>query len=214
MSKPGERKIPRSVIGRFPQYLWETQELRDEGQEWVSSQALADALGFTSSTVRQDLSHLDFSGVAKRGYEAAKLQQVLSEFLGLDAGRRAVIMGAGNLGRALAQHNAFARQGFVIRAIFDNNPKLVGRKIGQLVVQDARDLEAAVRSEKIDIGMIAVPAQAAQAVADSLVAAGVRGILNLAPTNIRVPKPAVVRNARISAGLMELSGAMKMASQA
>ncbi|MBN1671831.1 MAG: redox-sensing transcriptional repressor Rex [Kiritimatiellae bacterium] len=209
-----QRAIPRSVIRRFPQYLWRVQELRESGLEWVSSQSLADALGFTSSTVRQDLSHLDFSGVAKRGYQTAHLEQVLSQFLGAAKGRRAVIVGAGNLGRALAMHQEFARHGFQIVGLFDSAPAVVGTKVGPLTVQPMSKLPALVRSKQIEIGLIAVPPTAAQAVADELVAAGVRGLLNLAPTHVRTAKRLPLVDARIVQSMLELSCAIERKSLA
>jgi len=203
-------RIPRSVIRRFPRYLWRIQELREAGECWVSSQALAEALGVTSSTVRQDLSHVDFRGVAKRGYELERLEAVLAQFLGVGIDRVVVIVGAGNLGMSLARHQRFARRGFHVVGIFDTDPRVVGRRVGELTVSAMAALSQTVRKRKVELGMIAVPPAAAQAVADQLVRAGVKGLLNLAPTHVTAPPAIPVVDARIAASLLELSCAVKI----
>ncbi len=115
----GSKAIPPSVVRRLTKYLTQVQSLIAKGSEWVSSRDLADGLGLTSSTVRQDLSHLDFSGISKKGYEVCKLQKVLKGVLGADQEWKTVVIGAGNLGNAIALHGELLRRGFVICAIFD-----------------------------------------------------------------------------------------------
>jgi len=207
---PRQKKaIPPSVIKRLTKYLAYVQRLCAEGVEWVSSLELAKTLGLTSSTVRQDLSHVDFSGTSKRGYETAGLAKVLTGVLGADTEWRMVVVGAGNLGRALALHEEFPRRGFHICGIFDSDKKVIGRRLGKLRVRDVRELAEVVKSEKADIGVIAVPARAAQSVADLLIAAGVKGLLNLALTHITAPKRVAVIDSRIVASLLELAHAIK-----
>ena len=155
-------RIPVSVVRRLPKYLTHAQWLRQSGVAWVSSAELAEALGLTSSTVRQDLSHIDFSGISKRGYATAGLEASLAATLGADHEICCVVVGAGNLGRALAQHEEFSRQSFRICGIFDNNPALVGRKVGKLTVQGMGDLPGVVCGQDVDIGVVAVPHAAAQ----------------------------------------------------
>jgi redox-sensing transcriptional repressor len=197
--------IPTPVVRRLAKYLMHIQGLRKAGVEWVSSQTLAEALGLTSSTVRQDLSHLDISGISKRGYETATLEDVLQRELGGDVVWKAVIVGAGNLGCALATHVPFAKQGFDICGIFDANTRVVGKKVGRLTVQGMEDLPALVRKEAVDIGILAVPVEAAQQVAEQLVEAGVAGLLNLACAHIQVPEGVSVVDAHILENLQELS---------
>jgi len=162
-------------------------------------------LGLTSSTVRQDLSHLDFSGTSKRGYETEGLFRVLVGVLGADKPWNMVVVGAGNLGRALALHEEFSRRGFHIRGIFDADPGKVGRKLGSLTVRRMDELPVLVPEWGVEMGIIAVPATAAQDVADRLIASGVRGLLNLALTHITVPQDVAIIDSRIVASLLELS---------
>jgi len=173
--------------------------------EWVASQALADALGLTSSTVRQDLSHLAVSGISKRGYDARRLEEELRRELGGTTPWKVVIVGAGNLGCALAAHEEFAEESFDVCGLFDSSPRVVGRRVGRLTVQNMAALPGAVRARKASLGILAVPAAAAQEVADRLVSAGVRGLLNLARSHIHVPAGVAVVDARILEHLQELS---------
>jgi redox-sensing transcriptional repressor len=203
-------QIPVPVIRRLTKYLAHLQRVKQTGKEWVSSQELARALSLTDSTVRQDLSHLEFSGRAKRGYEVDGLKKTLTTVLGLDTESNAVIIGAGNMGRALALHEEFRRQGFRICGVFDFDTKLFGKKLGPLVVQSMDVLPDVVRKEGVSIGIIAVPPPAAQEVAGELVAAGVRGLLNLACAHVSVPDDVAIVDGRLVESLQELSCAIKM----
>lgn len=198
-------QIPNPVIRRLPKYLVHVQELRDEGVEWASSQDIADALGLTSSTVRQDLSHMDLKGISKKGYEIIQLEAVLRQILGADVMHRMVIVGAGNLGRALAAHGDFGRRGFEICGLFDQDQKILGTKVGELEVKPMSELSRESERKRIAIGVIAVPTAAAQTVADQLVAAKVPAILNLAYKHIQVPEGVTVVDARLMESLQELA---------
>ena len=213
MAMKNRRVIPPLVIRRLTKYLAHVQVLCEERVEWVSSQELASTLGLTSSTVRQDLSYVEFSGISKRGYRTDGLQSELTQVLGVDKPWKMVVVGAGNLGRALAMHGEFPRRGFNICGIFDNDRRIVGRKVGRLTVQPDTELGPFVAREGIDIGVMAVPAAAAQDVADLLVRSGVRGLLNLALTHLRVPPHVCVIDSRIVASLVELSHALKYAEE-
>jgi redox-sensing transcriptional repressor len=197
--------MPQPVIRRLPKYLVHVQELREEGVDWASSQEIADALGLTSSTVRQDLSHMDLRGVSKKGYETSQLEAVLRQILGADRMHRVFIIGAGNLGRALAEHGAFSRRGFEICGLFDVDSKLIGRSFGTARVMSMDSLLDQARQVRIDIGIIAVPSHAAQGVADCLVEAGVQAILNLAYKHVQAPPGVTVVDARIMESLQELA---------
>jgi redox-sensing transcriptional repressor len=192
-------------VRRLPKYLTYVRELREDGTEWVSSQELAGGLGLTSSTVRQDLSHLEISGISKRGYETKSLEDVLFRELGGHVTRPVVIVGAGNLGCALARHEVFRKLGFDVCGIFDAETKVIGRKVGSLTVGGMDDLPAFVREHRVEIGIVAVPAGAAQQVTDQLVAAGVPSLLNMACAHIHVPRDVAVVDARILENLQELS---------
>ena len=210
MSETPETVIPISVIRRLPKYLTVAKQLRAEGVEWVSSDALAEALALTSSTVRQDISHIDFQGISKKGYSTAGLETVLTHTLGADQESICIVIGAGNLGRALATHEEFARQGFRICEVFDNHPAVIGEKIGRFVVRDVNNLPEFVSRHKVEIGMIAVPHDAAQTVADRLIIAGIKGVLNLTTAHITVPAGVALVDARITASLRELAYILKV----
>ena len=202
--------IPIPVVRRLTKYVAHLQHLKADGKEWVSSRQLASAVDLTDVTVRRDFTHLDLSGKAQRGYEIEGLERVLLNVLGLDTGCNAVIVGAGNFGRALVLHEDFRKQGFTIRGLFDADPKLVGKKVGRLTVQSMAELADVVRQEKVDIGVLAVPASAARVVAFELVAAGVRGVLNLACEHVNVPEEVVIVDARIAESFQELLCLIRM----
>lgn len=204
-------RLPPPVIHRLPHYLAHVERLREDGVTWVSSREIAKALGLTSSTVRQDLSHLAFSGIAHRGYQTDQLESALSRTLGVDRRVNIVIVGAGNLGRALTLHEEFGRHGLVVCGLFDANPRVVGEPIGGLRVLPVSELARVVHDSRVAVGMIAVPANSAQTVADALVHAGVRGILNLTPAHVRVPESVASKDARILAILQELVCLMETA---
>lgn len=209
MQSENQPRLPGPVLRRFPRYLTHVRELKKVRQEWVSSREIAETLGLTTSTVRQDMSHLDLTGVSKRGYLVSRLEDVLGEVLGAKTEHRNVIIGAGLLGRALALHADFEEHGFKTVAIFDASPKIIGRKVGPLTVRAMGQLARVVRDEKVDIGVVAVPAVAAQLVADQLVAAGIQGILNLAHTHLHVPKHVDVVEARILARMQQIAYAIR-----
>ena len=203
------RRLPEPVVRRLPRYLIDVQELHASGVTWVSSIELGRALGLTSSTVRQDLSHLDLEGVSKRGYEIEKLMSALVRELGTNRTYRVVIVGAGFLGSAIALHADLGRYGFQVCALMDVNPEILGASIGRLQIQPMSMLPQIVEREKIDIGIIAVPAAEAQSVADELVAAGVGALLNLALAQLKVPETIQVVDERIVVRLQELAYVMR-----
>ncbi len=209
MDSQNNARLPGPVLRRFPRYLTHVRELKKFNQAWVSSREIAETLGLTTSTVRQDMSHLDLTGVSKRGYQVNRLEAVLGDVLGANTEHRNVIIGAGLLGRALALHGDFGEQGFKTVAIFDNDPRVIGRKIGPLTVRPMQQLKRVVRDQGVDIGVVAVPAISAQLVADQLVAAGVQGILNLAHTHLNVPREVIVVEARILARMQQIAHAIR-----
>jgi redox-sensing transcriptional repressor len=200
--------IPPTVIRRLPKYLAHLQALRLKGVEWVPSHDLAEGLGLTSSTVRQDLSYLEFSGTSKRGYGVQGLTESLAAVLGADTEWKVVIVGAGNLGRALALHEDFARHRFTIKGLFDKDARKIGKRVGQLVVRNVEEMPRFVADQRVSIGVIAVPAAAAQSVADLLILAGISGILNMARTHLLVPNRVAIVESRIIDSMQELSHAI------
>lgn len=205
------KKIPPAVIERlalYVSYLREYKKQAGRKTRYVSSGVIARDLGLTPSTVRQDFTHLDFAGISRRGYDADRMERVLTNVLNMDQDKRLVIVGAGNLGRALALHGNLGKYGFHVKAIVDADRKTVGTQAGPLTVQGVDRLANVVRKERIDIGVIAVPSASAQQVADQLIKAGVRGILNLAFTRVIVPKRVHVVDGRIVQSLLLLSCSM------
>ena len=201
----GDWPMPRPVLQRLPQYLWCVREQKEQGLEFVSSQEIAESLGITPSCVRQDFTHLAVRGISKKGYRVAHLDQVLSKCLGSNREKRVAIVGAGHLGQSLALHGALARYGFRVSAILDESKKVIGRKVGHLTVHSMGELPDIVRQDRIDIGIIAVPAESAQRVADLLILCGVKGLLNLALTRTTAPAGVHLVNSRIVADLLMLS---------
>lgn len=179
--------IPDIVVGRLPIYLRALSRMADAGQTVTSSHELGSALGISSAQIRKDLSHFGEFGKQGTGYQVEYLVDQLRRILKVVADWDVAIIGAGDLGRALANYNGFADRGFRIRAIFDADPHRIGQTLGGHVVLDAREIGRVLPELGVRLAMMAVPAAAAQAVTDQLVAAGVRGILNYAPINVHVP---------------------------
>jgi redox-sensing transcriptional repressor len=181
--------IPDIVIGRLPVYLRALNFLVAEGRQVTSSQELGDRLGISSAQIRKDLSHFGEFGKQGTGYDIGFLRQQLSEILKVDRMWDVALVGAGNLGKAVADYPGFAGKGFNITAIFDNDPAKIGQIMGvnQVKVQSVSELAATLQERGIVIGIIATPAEFAQATARTMVDAGVKSILNYAPITIMVP---------------------------
>jgi redox-sensing transcriptional repressor len=175
------------VVNRLPLYLRLLEFLQKEGKSITSSQELSERLGFSSAQIRKDLSYFGGFGKQGTGYNIEFLQKQLRKILHIDHAWDVAIIGAGDLGRALVHYQGFATQGFRLVAIFDNAPKKVGMTVSDLTVQDIADLPRVVRTQKLEMVILAVPANVAQSVANQLVDLGVRAILNYAPITLSVP---------------------------
>lgn len=186
--------IPEVVVLRLPEYLRALEQLANEGVYLVSSQELGERLQVTPAQIRKDLSYFGHFGKQGKGYDIKRLTGELRRILGLDREWKLAVVGIGNLGRALLRYGGFAQQGFKVVAAFDNSPRVIGRKIGPVVVQDVSELPNAIRAQGVDIAVVAVPAAAAQEAVDRLVQAGVRAILNYAPGTLRVPPSVYIRH--------------------
>ena len=200
-----ERGIPEATVARLPVYLRVLVGLAEAGLETVSSDALAGAAGVNSAKVRKDLSHLGSYGTRGVGYDVQYLVHQISRELGLTQDWSVVIVGVGNLGHALANYGGFADRGFRIAAMFDADRRRVGEQLAGLTVRHVDELESLARELRVSIGVIATPAQAAQEVADRLVAAGVTSILNFAPVVLSVPAGVDLRKVDLSIELQILS---------
>ncbi|MBN2736556.1 MAG: redox-sensing transcriptional repressor Rex [Spirochaetales bacterium] len=205
------KSMSNSVIQRLPRYLVYIQRLKRNDIQWISSSELAEALGLTPSTVRQDLSYIELAGISKKGYKIELMESALSKVLGINHEQKIIIIGAGNLGKALAMHRGFAAYNFTIEGIFDNNPELIGLKIGMLEVKPISQLKDFIKNNFISMGVIAVPQTSAQEVANQLIEAGVCGILNLTSANLNLPPKIAIVNTRISASLLEVACFMNVA---
>lgn len=181
--------IPDIVIGRLPVYLRTLKLLTAEGYEVASSQELGERLGISSAQIRKDLSHFGEFGKQGTGYNVAYLCKQLEMILQVDCIWPVVLVGAGYLGHALAAYAGFENRGFRIVAVFDNDPNKVGMRLGETIqVEPDSKLAATVAEHKCQIAIMAVPAKAAQGVADMLIAAGIKSILCYAPITLTVPK--------------------------
>src|SRR3989440_424818 len=182
-----ERPIPEATVGRLPVYLRALVEMAELGTATVSSEALAEAAGVNSAKVRKDLSHLGSYGTRGVGYDVAYLIHQVRRELGLTQDWPVVIAGIGNLGHALANYRGFRERGFKVVALIDADPAKVGEVVGEERVRHVDELPEITREHEVAIGVVCTPASAAQEVADRMVAAGIRSILNFAPAIITVP---------------------------
>lgn len=181
--------IPDIVIGRLPIYLRELTRLAEEGeQKTTSSHELGQRLGISSAQIRKDLSHFGEFGKQGTGYHVGYLIEQISDILHLSTEWDVAVIGAGFLGHALANYNGFLDRGFRIACIFDNDPKKVGEKMGELIVQPDTELEKTIKRRQIKVAILAVPPHVAQHITDRLVNAGVKALLSYAPIHLTVPE--------------------------
>jgi len=181
-------EIPPVVIDRLPLYTRALSALESEARDVVSSQELGTRLGVTPAQIRKDLSYFGRFGKQGRGYNVRKLLDELQRILGLDRQWRMALVGVGKLGRAILGYEGFAPQGFRIVQAFDTDPKRVGEQLNGLTVKSADELESVLSANPVDVGIVAVPAEIAQSVINTLVTCGVRAILNYAPIAAQVPR--------------------------
>ena len=180
-------KIPDETIRRMPMYLRAFSILKTENQDYISSSQLAERLHLNPPQIRKDLSYFGAFGTRGVGYPVTSTADQIREILKLDVTQKAVLVGAGRLGAAIAEYPGFSMFGFDIAAIFDNNQSKIGTKVGKNIVEDI-DQIATIRGRDIQLAILAVPAEAAQSVVDMLVGCQIKGILNLSPRYIIVPK--------------------------
>jgi redox-sensing transcriptional repressor len=180
-------RIPEGVIERLPTYLSVLMQLRQEGCYTVSSARLGELTDINPAQIRRDLTHFGTFGKRGVGYEIVTLIDKIQHILGSDHTHRLVLVGAGHLGSAIADYNGLRTRGFVVAAILDRDPAKIGTRIGDIIVQDVADLGRVAAEQDVRIGVIAVPPESAQDVADSMAAAGIRVILNYSPTVVQVP---------------------------
>jgi redox-sensing transcriptional repressor len=181
-------KIPDIIIGRLPIYLRALQRMAEKGVQTTSSQELGERVGISAAQIRKDISQFGEFGKQGTGYRISFLIDKLREILKIDRMWDVAVVGAGDMGHALARYPGFVNRGFRIAMVFDNDQEKVGQQIGEFVVQDTSSMIEAIQEAGIKVAMLTVPATAAQAVTDMLVKAGVRAILNYAPISLTVPE--------------------------
>jgi len=199
------RPIPPASVARLTIYLRALNSLLAEGVERVSSEELAEVAGVKSAMLRKDLSYLGSYGTRGVGYEVQLLTRTIAARLGLTQEWRVAIVGAGNLGRALAGYSGFTTRGFEVAAIFDADPAIIGSEVGGLKVSAITDLEKVLARTGVNMVVLAVPARSAQELCDELVAAGVRSILSFAPVVLQVPPGVEVRKVDMATELQILA---------
>lgn len=192
-SHPNQR-IPQGVIERLPRYLNVLLHVRAEGQQTVSSSQLSELAEVNAAQIRRDLAYFGSFGKRGVGYDIGLLTDRIQRILGSDHAHRVAIVGAGNLGSAIASYDGLRDRGFIVAGIFDVESRKIGQRIADLIVRDVAELERVVNEQQIRFGVIAVPAEAAQVTADRMCAAGIRVILNYSPAFVQVSPGVVLHN--------------------
>ena len=199
------KTVPAVVIRRLPRYYRYLGDLLKSDITRISSGALSKKMNVTASQTRQDFNYFGGFGQQGYGYNVEYLYKEIGQILGLYDGNSMIIIGAGNLGNALADYTGFEKRGFKLIGIFDNNPEVIGTKINNLLVSDIKELESFIEHNRVDIGILAVPKTEALELAMRLSDSGVKGILNFCYTDIKIPTNTVIENVHLSDHLMMLS---------
>ncbi len=199
------RQISQAVIRRLPRYYRYLGELLENGVERISSGELSRKMNVTASQIRQDLNNFGGFGQQGYGYNVQYLQDEIGKILGLHEQRNMVIVGAGNLGQALANYASFEKRGFILKGIFDVNPRLEGMIIRGVPIRMMDELQDFIRKENVTLAVLTIPKAKAAEIANLVVEAGVRGIWNFVHTDLHVPEDVIVENVHLSESLMRLS---------
>jgi len=199
------KEISTAVINRLPRYYRYLGELNDHGIVRISSKELSERMHVTASQIRQDLNNFGGFGQQGYGYNVALLYEEIGKILGLDRDYNIIIIGAGNLGQALANYARFENRGFFVRALFDSNPEKIGKEIRGSKVYSMDDLNDYMKKNRVDIAALAIPKDSAVQVAQVLVENNIKAIWNFAHTDLHVPENIHVQNVHLVEGLMQLS---------
>jgi redox-sensing transcriptional repressor len=198
-------KIPEMTVRRLSVYTRCLLQLEEDGVKTISSQELAERFNLNSAQVRKDLAYFGEFGVRGIGYYVSGLKAELQRILGLDRSWPIALVGIGNLGSALFHYKGFSRQGFRIVVVIDDDPAKIGREIDGVPIVASRDLAREIKARGVQVAVVAVPAESAQAVVDQLVTAGIRAVLNFAPTRLKVPRDVRLKDVDLSIELETLS---------
>jgi redox-sensing transcriptional repressor len=202
---PRPEAIPNPAVRRLSLYLRQLESVRKHGKTTISSKQLGESLGLTDAQVRKDLAYFGQFGHPGIGYRVDDLIARVRHILGTDKTWPVLLVGAGNLGRALMSYRGFDAKGFQLVAVFDNDPAKVGKKLASFMIQPLDELGSTIRAKAIRLAMIAVPADVAQDVAEKLIESGVRGLLNFAPVSLTVPQEVALNAVDLAVSLEQLS---------
>ncbi|MCC8127629.1 MAG: redox-sensing transcriptional repressor Rex [Clostridiales bacterium] len=199
------REISKAVIARLPRYYRYLGELMESGVDRISSNELSRRMNVTASQIRQDLNNFGGFGQQGYGYNIKYLYSEIAKILGIDRQHNLIIIGSGNLGQALANYANFEKRGFLIKGMFDINPRLIGLVVRGIEIRGVEDLETFIRENEVQMAALTIPKNKAPEIADRLVNAGIKGIWNFAHVDLQVPDDVVVENVHLSESLMRLS---------
>lgn len=200
-----DKKISTAVIRRLPKYYRYLKELLRKGIYKTSSKELSQMTGFSASQIRQDLNNFGGFGQQGFGYDVYNLSNEIGKIIGADKNYKIIIIGAGNIGQAIANYTGFYENGYDVIGIFDKNPKLIGLSIKNITIQDIDEVDIFLSQNFVDLGVICTPKSASQTAADLLVQGGVKGIWNFAPTDIKVPDDVALENVHLNESLFSLT---------
>lgn len=200
-----KKTISDAVVRRMPRYLRYLTEMHEHGVARISSRELGEKMGLTPSQIRQDFSHFGEFGQQGYGYRVADLLQAICGILALDREYHMVVIGAGNIGQAVAKYKNFREHGFYIDALFDIDPELIGEKVQGIKVIDWDKIGAYAKNHPVDIGVVCVPREAGQEVTDRLIECGIRNIWNFTPMDLTVAEDILVENVHLSESLYALA---------
>ena len=199
------KQISKAVIKRLPRYYRYLGELMQDGVERISSNELSEKMKVTASQIRQDLNNFGGFGQQGYGYNVSFLYNEIAKILGIDKQHNLIIIGAGNLGQAIANYTNFERRGFMIKGMFDVNPRLIGMTVRVIEIYPVEQLERFIKENDVQIAALTIPKERAEEMAEKLVSYGVKAIWNFAHTDLNLPSDVVVENVHLSESLMRLS---------
>ena len=208
MEEKEEKKISAVVIRRLPRYYRYLGELVENDVQRISSKELSEKMKVTASQIRQDLNNFGGFGQQGYGYNVKYLYDKIGKILGVDEPHNMIVVGAGNIGRAICNYSDFSKRGFVIKGLFDNNAELAGKEVAGVKVYNSEGIAQFIKDNNIEIVALTLPKVAAKEVANIVVEAGIKAIWNFAPVDLNLPKDVIVENVHLSESLMRLSYAI------
>ncbi|MCR5007754.1 MAG: redox-sensing transcriptional repressor Rex [Oribacterium sp.] len=200
-----KKDISQAVIQRLPRYYRYLEDLMDQGIERISSSELSKRMKLTASQIRQDLNNFGGFGQQGYGYNIKNLHDEIAKILNIDNEHKMIIVGAGHLGQALANYTNFRKRGFIVKAIFDKDPSIIGNMVGEIQIQSMDKLESVIKDNDIKMAAVCIPKGPAIKVVEQLIDAGIIGIWNFAHVDLDVPENIVIENVHLSESLMRLS---------